>query len=205
MKNSIPIRNFWLICIILIPLAISALIFLDVDLFAKAPSEELDRLLRDMGVFEIPHTTQPIDIRLKDMNGNYVDLSDFRGKIVFLNFWTTWCPTCIVEMPSMEKLYRRFKDKDFEMVTINLQESASQVKIFFKKFKLSFTSLLDSTGEVGSWFAIRSIPTTFILDKEGRIIGKVLGPREWDSQKSISLFEHLIRNGAVQGTLKSAH
>jgi thiol-disulfide isomerase/thioredoxin len=137
------------------------------------------------------------------MNGRNVSLSDFRGKIVFLNFWTTWCPTCRIEMPSMEKLHRKLKDKDFAMVTVNLQESASQVKTFFKEFKLTFTALLDLTGEVGVAFGIRAIPTTYILDKTGRIIGQVLGPREWDSKDAIALFEALIDNGTVAATTEA--
>jgi thiol-disulfide isomerase/thioredoxin len=110
---------------------------------------------------------------------------------VFINFWTTWCLACVIEMPSMEKLHQKFKDKDFVMVAINLQESASTIKQFYKEYKLTFTTLLDSTGDVGAGLGIRSIPTTFILDKNGRILGKALGPREWEGKKSIALFEYL--------------
>ena len=88
------------------------------------------------------------------------------------------------------------------MVAINLQESPEQVKAFFEKFKLSFTALLDSSGEVGSGFAVRALPTTFILDKQGRIIGHALGPREWDSRASIELFEYLISEKAMPLALK---
>ena len=94
-------------------------------------------------------------------------------------------------MPSMEKLHQQFKNADFAMVTINLQEPGSRVKEFFKEFKLTFTALMDTAGDVGVMFGINQIPTTFIMDKKGRIIGKALGPREWDSPKSIALFEHL--------------
>ena len=139
------------------------------------------------------------------MNGKYTGISDFKGKIVFLNFWTTWCPTCRIEMPSMEKLYQKLKNKDFAMVTINLQESASQVKSFFEEFKLTFTALLDSTGEIGALFGIRAIPTTYILDKSGRIIGQVIGPREWDSKASITLFENLIDNDAVAASTEESN
>jgi thioredoxin-related protein len=78
------------------------------------------------------------------------------------------------------------------MVTVNIQESAPQVKKFFKNFKLTFTALLDTTGEVATGFSIRAIPTTFILDKSGRTIGTIMGPREWDSKKTVAFFEHLI-------------
>jgi cytochrome c biogenesis protein CcmG/thiol:disulfide interchange protein DsbE len=80
------------------------------------------------------------------------------------------------------------------MVAINLQESDTTVLKFFKEYKLTFTTLLDSTGEVGAAFGIRGIPTTFILDKKGIIIGRALGPREWDSRDSFDLFEYLTES-----------
>ncbi|MGD9044145.1 MAG: TlpA disulfide reductase family protein [Desulfobacterales bacterium] len=162
--------------------------------FAIAGSQDpsLERLFSNMGILKIPHISQPVEIQLKDVFGNTVSLADFRGKVVFLNFWATWCPPCIIEMPPMEKLHRRYKDKDFAMVAINLQETDAQVKSFFDKYKLSFTALLDSNGEVATWFGVGSLPTTFVLDKQGRIIGSALGPREWDSQASIALFDYLI-------------
>lgn len=161
---------------------------------AGSPEQELERLFGDMGVLKMPHATRPLEIQLKDITGNRVSLSDFRGKIVFLNFWATWCPTCVVEMPAMEKLHRRFKDQNFAMIAVNLQESEAQVKSFFEKFKLSFTALLDSRGEVASGLAVSALPTTFVLDKKGRILGMALGPREWDHQASTELFEFLINS-----------
>ncbi len=174
--------------------------FFKADLSAKTGSRGMDRLFSIVGVIKVPPAKDPVRINLKDMNGKNISLSDFKGKIVFLNFWTTWCPTCRIEMPSMEKLNQKLKNTDFAMVTINLQESASQVKSFFEEFKLTFTALLDSTGEVSALFGIRSIPTTYILDKTGRIIGLVSGPREWDSKAAIALFENLIDNDAAAAT-----
>jgi peroxiredoxin len=154
--------------------------------------QELNRLYGNAGILRIPHVTRPVEIQLKDVYGNTVRLSDFRGKVVFLNFWATWCAACVVEMPSMEKLHRRLKDKDFVMIAINAQESNVQVKTFFEKLKLSFAALLDSNGEVATGFAVNALPTTFVLDKEGRIVGAAIGPREWNSRASIALFEYLI-------------
>jgi thiol-disulfide isomerase/thioredoxin len=176
---------------------------LEIDLFAKTETRELDQLFSDMGVIRFPFPTDPVEITLKDLNGQQVSLSDFRGKIVFINFWTTWCLACVIEMPSMEKLHQKFKDKDFVMVAINLQESASKIKQFYKEYKLTFTTLLDSTGDVGAGLGIRSIPTTFILDKNGRILGKALGPREWEGKKSIALFEYLTDSYVASSNLES--
>jgi len=162
--------------------------------------QELDRLFGNAGILRIAHVTRPVEIQLKDVYGNTVRLSDFRGKVVFLNFWATWCAACVVEMPSMEKLHRRLKDKDFVMIAINMQESDVQVKTFFEKLKLSFAALLDSNGEVATGFAVNALPTTFVLDKEGRIAGAAIGPREWNNRASIALFEYLInmRSDSVQ-------
>jgi thiol-disulfide isomerase/thioredoxin len=194
-------RKTFLLFLILPAFGLLIFSFLEIDLFAKTETQELDRLFRDMGVLRFPFPTDPVEITLKDLNGQQVSLSDLRGKIVFINFWTTWCLACVIEMPSMEKLHQKFKDKDFVMVAINLQESASKIKQFYKEYKLTFTTLLDSTGDVGAGLGIRSIPTTFILDKNGRIIGKALGPREWEGKKSIALFEYLTDSYVASSNL----
>lgn len=151
-----------------------------------------DRLYRDLGVLKVPRIAPPVDFKLKDIKGKSVRLSDFRGKVVFLNFWATWCPPCKYEMPSMQKLYDKLRHKNFAMVAVDLQEPVSRVKDFIKKYELNFTVLLDSEGDVGRQFGIRSIPSTFILDKEGGIIGKIFGPREWDGKEAVDFFEHLM-------------
>jgi hypothetical protein len=89
------------------------------------------------------------------------------------------------------------------MLGINLQESDAIVLKFFKDLKLTFTTLLDSTGDVGTAFRIRGIPTTFILDKNGIVIGKVMGPREWDSRDSFALFDYLTDNTVAGSNSKS--
>lgn len=201
MKKRLTIRIL-LISIASIFAAFIAMQVFDVNPLAKAKTEshKLDRLYEDIGVLKPTGVAEPFEFRLEDIHGKQVSLSGFRGKIVFLNFWTTWCPTCLVEMPSMEKLHQKFKDNDFAMVTVNIQESAPQVKEFFKKYKLTFTALLDTTGEVAYGLGIASIPTTFILDKSGLPIGAVMGPREWDSKKAVALFEHLINKYEATST-----
>jgi peroxiredoxin len=193
MKKS-TIAIILLISILLISAGIVALDLVENDPLAGtgSGSRNLDSLMADMGVFKDHWNTDPLTVELVSTAGRYVRLDDFRGKIVFLNFWTTWCPTCITEMPSMEKLHRKLSGKNFAMVTVNIKESASQVKKFFEKYKLTFTALLDITGEVSNDFGVGAIPTTFILDKRGRILGRVTGPREWDSRESVAMFEQLV-------------
>jgi peroxiredoxin len=184
---------------------IAAFVF-DVNPLAgtKPENRSIDQLLVDMGVEIIPLGTSQVEVQLQDLNGADVNISDFRGKIVFLNFWATWCPTCVVEMPSMEKLHRKLKDIDFALVTVSIQDSATEVKRFFKQNKLTFTALLDSSGKTVPGFGIRAIPTTLILDKTGRIIGRVMGPREWDSRESLAMFELLVAEPLADSTVKPA-
>lgn len=152
---------------------------------------EARRLLQAMYIQRVPHATEPVDITLEDLQGKTVRLAELRGKVIFLNFWTTWCPSCRIEMPSLEKLGRQLDGGDFAIAAVNLQEPTARVKAFYEEFKLSFTVLMDRSGEVGQRFGVRQLPTTFILDKGGRIIGKALGPRAWDSPKSLALFRYL--------------
>jgi thiol-disulfide isomerase/thioredoxin len=175
---------------------IMAFYVFDAESLARTDRQDLDQLFGDMGVIKISQAL-PVEIKLKDLNGQPVSLSDFRGKIVFLNFWTTWCFDCRIEMPHMQKLHQQFKNKEFEMVAVNLQEPVAQVKQFIKDYTLTFTALLDSDGEVGAHFRITAIPTTFILNKQGIIIGKAFGPRKWDDKKAFALFEHLTNRSVT--------
>jgi thiol-disulfide isomerase/thioredoxin len=165
----------------------------DEALVASPSSDKIsDRLYKDLGVIRVPRIASPTDFKLENINGKWEWLSDFRGKVVFLNFWATWCPPCKYEMPSMQKLYDKLKHKNFAMVAVDLQEPVDRVKDFVRKYNLDFTVLLDIKGDVGRQFGIQSIPTTFILDGKGGIIGKAFGPREWDGKKSVDFFEHLM-------------
>ena len=205
MKTLFADRPRLLLLIIIACSGLGAILTYSAEISARTDSRGIDRLFSTVGVIKVPPAKDPVAINLKDVDGKNVSISDFKGNIVFLNFWTTWCPTCRIEMPSMEKLHQKLKNYNFTMVTINLQESASQVKAFFKEFKLTFTALLDSTGEVGASFGIRAIPTTYILDKTGRIIGLANGPREWDSKAAIALFENLMDNDTVAAPSAAAN
>ena len=196
MKKQLWIITLLLFVVILITLRIISYNNPESTLTIKGntDSREIDRLFRNMEILKDYRIAPPVDFSLLDLYGKKVILSDYKCKIVFLNIWATWCPSCREEMPSMQRLYTRFKDKDFTMVAVSMNEPASVVKKFFKDYNLTFASLLDSKGEIGAQFGVRAIPMTFLLDRDGRIIGKAFGPRKWDSQQAIALFEHLIDN-----------
>jgi peroxiredoxin len=169
------------------------LVFLLLNLFAlSGQSWAGDHFMEELGIVQFDEKMQAPDFTLKDLNGATVNLKDQRGKIVFLNFWTTWCPPCRLELPSLEKLYAEFKDRDFAMLTIDLKESANRVKSFRDKEKLTFPILLDADGTTGLKYGVRSIPSTYLIDRNGYIIGGALGPRNWAGREAFELFNHLL-------------
>lgn len=120
--------------------------------------------------------TPAIDFTLTDLNGNIISLSSLRGKNVFLNFWATWCPPCRGEMPDMEKIYQKYKNnEDFVILAVNLGEDDSKVKSFIEKSKFHFTVLLDSDQSVAEQYQITSIPTSYFIDKDGKITARHVG------------------------------
>lgn len=193
MHKNITLKIVLACILLLVCGGIAAFVF-DVNPLAGAKPEDrsLDQLFDDMGVELFPNSTSPVEVLLEDVNGIEIDISDFRGKIVFLNFWATWCPSCVTEMPSMEKLHRKLKEKNFAMVAVSVQDSAVEVRRFFKQNQLTYTALLDSIGKTVPGFGIRAIPTTLLLDKSGRIFGRIMGPREWDSRESVAMFKQLL-------------
>ena len=129
---------------------------------------------------------------LKDLNGNEGHLEDYRGKVIFLNFWATWCSACLVEMPSMEKLYSEFKNKGFIILAVDMQEDIEKVRKFKEKFKLSFPILLDAEGVVVSHNGVNAIPATFLIDRAGYLHAAALGARDWASGDAFLLIKHLL-------------
>ena len=127
-----------------------------------------------------------------DLSGNEVRLEDYRGKVVFLNFWTTWCPACKVEMPSMEKLYREFKSKGFVILAVDMQEDSETARKFKTKFELSFPILLDTDGVVASYYGVRAIPATYFIDRAGYLYAAAMGARDWAGEDAFQLIKHLL-------------
>ncbi len=165
-------------------------------LSAEPAQAALEKKFKALGIIPLSLILPPQDDGLSDMTGNPVRLSDFKGKIVFLNFWTTWCPDCRYEMPDIEKLKNKLQknDADFIILAVDLREPQAKVEKFIRKNKYTFTTLLDKNGRMGRSFGIRSIPSTFILDRDGRLLGKAPGRRDWDNKKFLNLFEFLIEN-----------
>jgi len=136
------------------------------------------------------------DFAVPNLAGQAVRLSALRGKVVVVNLWTTWCPPCRAEMPSMERLYQRFHGRDFEMLAVSQDEDGKRVvEPFVKEMKLSFPVLLDPDHQVGDSYKVWGYPETIVIDRSGYIDEHVVGPREWDSAASVAQIERLLGAG----------
>ena len=130
---------------------------------------------------------------LTNLEGKKVKLGDFRGKIVFLNFWASWCDPCREEMPGMEKLYRDLGNEDFVILGVNIKETKEKALKFAADLKISFPLLLDRDGNVGLLYGAWGLPTTYIIGKKGEVIARAFGPAPWDSRESYEYFRLLLR------------
>ena len=115
-----------------------------------------------------------------------VKLSDYKGQVVFLNFWATWCPPCLKEMPAMERLFLQMKGKPFVMLAVNQGESLEVVRAFLKRRGFTFPVVMDESGDIGASYNANALPLTYIIDRKGLIVGRARGSREWDQQEMVN-------------------
>ena len=134
------------------------------------------------------------DINLVDLDGKEIKLSDLKGKVVFLNFWATWCGPCRVEMPGMEVVYQELKSKGFEVLAISSDPQGMVVTWpFIETNGLTFPILHDSDYRVMATYGVRTLPMSFLVDRQGTIRHRVFGAREWNSPKARELIQGLLR------------
>jgi peroxiredoxin len=134
------------------------------------------------------------DFTYPGLDGKMVSLSDYRGKVVLVNIWATWCKPCVDEMPSMEKLYQNLKGEDFEILAVSIDSQGSKVVApFMKKYKLTFPALIDSMGTIKKTYKTTGVPESFIINKDGFLVKKVIGPLDWSHPDVLSLFRELIQ------------
>ncbi|MFQ6066974.1 MAG: TlpA disulfide reductase family protein [bacterium] len=191
----------WILVGVILLAAVSFISLYPYTLSAKMKKVEEEKyrgLFPSLGIQNVSPPTKAKDFILENLEGYPVSLKDFQGKVVFLNFWATWCGPCRYEMPAMEKLWQKFKEEGFVILAVDLREGKEKVSSFMKENGYTFPALLDPRGKVASTYGIRAIPTTFLLDPEGKIVGKALGARNWASQDAFKLIEHLLPKTEAQ-------
>lgn len=133
------------------------------------------------------------DFSFPGLNGQLVRLSDYRNKVVLLNIWATWCPPCVEEMPSMEKLYQVLTGRDFEILAVSIDKLGTKaVTPFIQKYKLTFPALIDSEGTIQNIYGTTGVPESFIIDRKGVIRQVVIGPIDWYAPEVIRFIQNLL-------------
>ena len=135
---------------------------------------------------------------LVDLSGQVHDLESYRGRVLLINFWASWCPPCIQEMPALKRLEERFAGRPFAIVAINTSEKKYKVRKFVKLIDLRLKVLLDSNGETFKAWGGEVLPTSFLLDTGGRISHIGLGPLDWDGEEVVSVIETMLNTAPVE-------
>ena len=141
-----------------------------------------------------PYTAQPgmAAFDLPDLKGQQHTLEDYRGQVVLVNFWASWCPPCIQEMPVLEKLKQKLDEQPFEILAVNVGEAKYRVWKFVKLINFGLQVILDTRKNTFNSWGLSVLPTSFLLDRKGNIRYRVIGDVEWDSEEVITLVEALI-------------
>jgi peroxiredoxin len=165
-----------------------------------APAGAPDDPPRALDLIKPNRQQQAKDFNVAALEGGKLRLADLRGKVVFLNLWATWCPPCKEEMPAMERLWQRYKGQGLVVIALSMDSAGAKVvKPFIEQAKYTYRVGLDPKMEIAELYGARSVPSTFIIDRNGVLRGIALGPREWDGQASFAYFDALLKDGKPRG------
>ncbi len=129
---------------------------------------------------------------LKTLDGTVHDLAKYRGKVVLVNFWATWCEPCRDEMPSLEKLKEKFAGQPFEVLAVNVDEPESRVRAFLEKTPLGLTVVLDPGKPVTKSWNARILPVSYLIGRDGRVRHSVIGEMDWSNDRAVKTIETLL-------------
>ncbi len=142
----------------------------------------------------VKHPIPASDFYLRDLDGELVRLSDFRGKVVLLNFWATWCPPCRKEMPAMQQLYQVYKDKGLEIVAVSVDTaSTGEVRAFVEELGLTFPVLHDRDSLVSRLYSNPGVPSSYLINAQGKLAYRVLGEYDWFGENAKNTVEKLLQ------------
>ncbi|MDP9131880.1 MAG: TlpA family protein disulfide reductase [Nitrospirota bacterium] len=136
-------------------------------------------------------TAAPFD--LKSLDGRSVQLADLHGKLVLVNFWATWCGPCKEEMPAFERLRQKLDPERFVLLTITTDLQREGIKHFLANLHVQLPVLFDDNQDVSQAYLVRALPTTVLIDRQGMLVGRAVGPREWDAPQSVKMLQGMMQ------------
>jgi peroxiredoxin len=153
----------------------------------------LAEALKELDLIRPSRAKAAEDFTVTMPGGGKFRLSDHRGKVVMVNFWATWCPPCLEEMPAMERLYRQHKDAGFTLVAVSVDADSTKIAPFLTAHKRTFPVGLDPRMDLANGYAVRALPSSFIVGRDGNLAALAIGPRHWDNDAAHSLVEGMAR------------
>ena len=165
-----------------------------------SPAADPDRL-RSLGFIVQEGFVAAPDFATEDAAGNRVSSRSFRGRVVLLNFWATWCPPCRLEMPSMERLYGEFRGQGLEIVAVNFMEPRGLVQAFAREQNLTYPMLLDRRSDIAERYGVLRLPETVVIGRRGEVIAKTTGYKDWYKEDVRELVSALLED---QGPVRPA-
>lgn len=167
--------------------------FIVLLLFILSGTADAANPLKDLVIVSEVTRQQAPGFEIENLAGGNTGLKDYRGKIVLLNFWATWCMPCRAEMPGMETIWQKYKEQDLVVAAISVDEgSRGRIETFSKLLDLSFPILLDPESNVSNLYKVSNMPTSFLIDRNGKIISRIVGTDDWTSPEAIQLVEKLL-------------
>lgn len=133
------------------------------------------------------------EFTVKNLSGKSVPLSAFKGKPILLNFWATWCPYCREERPSLNSLYREYKDRGLVIISVSTDRSPQKVRAYLERIPMNFIILMDNDSKAARLYGVYSLPTNFLIDREGIIKHKFMGLRNWMDSGSKKFIDGLLK------------
>ena len=164
----------------------------------EAPTDTIAAMqheLEKIGIRTFRGSIASADFSLPNLGGETRRLSDYRGEVIFLNFWATWCPPCREEMPSMEELSGVMEGTPFRILAVNVQEDEATVAAFVEEYGYTFPILLDRTGQVAGNYSVRGIPTSYFIAPDGTMLGVLVGTRYWDEPEVVDALRKVASLG----------
>jgi len=152
----------------------------------------IDEAARELDLIRPARPKQASDFSVSLLGGKTLELKGQRGKPMLINFWATWCAPCRDEMPAMERLYLKHRERGFMLLAVSVDTDAALVKPFLAKYHLTFPVALDAKMDLANTYGVRALPASFLIDRNGYLTALALGPRAWDNRAAHALIEAML-------------